>query len=63
MNQFGSSFFHKYYMGCNCNKDKISLRQKIRKETKEKIADIKRIWHETSNGTTITANKNELGFK
>lgn len=51
-------------MRCNCNKDKISLRKKIRQETKEKIADIKRIWHETSKGTaTITTNKNELGFK
>lgn len=52
-------------MGCDCNKDKISLRQKIRKETKEKIADIKKIWHETSNKGSgmITTNKKELGFK
>lgn len=51
-------------MGCDCNKDKISLRKKIRQETKEKIADIKKMWQESSKGTsTITTNKNELGFK
>lgn len=58
-------YFHKYDMGCNCNKDNIPLRKRIRQKTKEKIAEIKRIWNETStNGTTtITTNKNELGFK
>lgn len=53
-------------MGCNCNKDNISLKKILRQKTKEKIADIKRIWNETSskNGNiTITTNKNELGFK
>lgn len=52
-------------MGCNCNKEDISLRQKIRQETKEKISEIKRIWKESSRkgSATITTGKKELGFK
>lgn len=51
-------------MGCNCNKDKISLRKKIRQETKAKITEVKRLWKESSNkGTIVTANKKDLGFK
>lgn len=51
-------------MGCNCNKDEISLRKKLRNETKEKIKVIKKLWEESSKGSaTITTNKNELGFK
>ena len=48
-------------MGCNCDKNNIPLRKRIRQKTKEKIAEIKKIWNETStNGTTITTNKNEF---
>lgn len=49
-------------MGCNCKKDSVSLslKQKLRRETKEKIAEVKRLWHESSK---ITSNKDELGFK
>lgn len=51
-------------MSCNCKKDSIplSLKKKLRKETKEKFAEIKRLWQESSNDK-ITTDKNELGFK
>ena len=50
-------------MGCNCSKDTIplSLRQKIRRETKEKIAEVKRLWRESADN--ITVDKDTLGFK
>lgn len=40
----------------------MSLRKKIRRETKEKIAEMKRIWKETSD-KKITSDKEQLGFK
>lgn len=51
-------------MGCNCSKDKtvLSLKKKIRREMKQKIADVKKIWQDTSD-KKITSTKNELGFK
>lgn len=51
-------------MGCNCKKDSVplSLRQKLRRETKEAIAEVKRLWKESADGK-ITSNKDELGFK
>jgi len=51
-------------MGCNCKKDGIplSLKQKIRRETKEKIAIVKQLWKESADGK-ITSDKNDLGFK
>lgn len=50
-------------MGCNCSKDTIplSLRQKIRRETKKKIAEVKRLWRESADN--ITVDKDALGFK
>lgn len=50
-------------MGCNCGKDSIplSLKQKIRRETKEKIAEVKRLWRESND--SITIDKDTLGFK
>lgn len=53
-------------MGCNCGKDKIelSIRKKIRKEMKEKISDLKKLWEESKSGKgTVTVNKKDLGFK
>ena len=53
-------------MGCNCGKDKIelSIRKKLRREVKEKISDMKRLWKETKKSdTTVTTNKKKLGFK
>lgn len=53
-------------MGCNCNKDKLEMRKSIRNEIKKKIADVKKLWHESANvegAVTVTTNKNQLGFK
>ena len=52
-------------MGCNCKKEGIplSLKQKLRRETKENIADVKRLWQESSSDNKIISNKEELGFK
>lgn len=52
-------------MGCNCSKDStpLSLKQKLRREFKQKVADIKKIWKETGDGNKITSNKDQLGFK
>ena len=51
-------------MGCNCHNDEtpLSLKQKIRREFKQKVADIKQLWQESADGK-ITSNKDELGFK
>lgn len=51
-------------MGCNCSKDStpLSLKQKLRREFKQKVADIKKIWNETGDNK-ITSTKDELGFK
>ncbi len=51
-------------MGCNCSKDSTSLtiRQKIRREFKEKVAEVKKLWQESADGK-ITSTKDELGFK
>lgn len=50
-------------MGCNCSKDQttLSLKKRLRKEMKQKITDVKRIWNESVN--KVTSDKNELGFK
>lgn len=55
-------------MGCNCGKDKIelSIRKRIRREMKEKIEDVKKLWKEsktTSSTGTVTTNKKDLDFK
>lgn len=54
-------------MGCNCGKDKVelSIRKKLRKEMKEKISDLKKLWAESKSTqtTTVTTNKKDLGFK
>ena len=48
-------------MGCNCKNDGVplSLKQKLRRETKEKIAEVKRLWRESK----IVSDKEQLGFK
>lgn len=50
-------------MGCNCSKDEtqLSLKKKLRREFKQKVADIKQIWKES--GNKITTDKDKLGFK
>ena len=57
-------FFFYFDMGCNCSKDStpLSLKQKLRREFKQKVADIKKIWNETGDNK-ITSTKDELGFK
>ena len=52
-------------MGCNCNKDGIplSVKTKVRKEIKKKIADVKRIWRDSASSGNITTDKKELKFK
>ena len=58
------SFFINMDMGCNCKQDSttLSLKKKLRKELKQKIADMKQLWVESADGK-ITSNKNQLGFK
>lgn len=50
-------------MSCNCKKDSISLslKQKLRRDAKEKIAEVKRLWKESADN--ITVSKDKLGFK
>lgn len=52
-------------MGCNCNNNGIplSLKKRIRRETKKKIAEVKKIWRESSSNGKIISDKDELGFK
>ena len=55
-------------MGCNCGKDKIELtiRKKVRRMVKEKIADVKKLWEESKNNPNsviVTTNKKDLNFK
>lgn len=52
-------------MGCNCGKDKIklSIRKRMRREVKEKIADIRKIWNESGESEKITIDKRKLNFK
>lgn len=52
-------------MGCNCSKDKLelNLRKKLRNKTKEKFAEIKRLWQESKTTDTITTKKKDLNFK
>ena len=54
-------------MGCNCSKDKIelSIKKRLRREMKEKISDLKKLWEESkqSGSGVISTNKNKLGFK
>lgn len=48
-------------MGCNCKNDGVplSLKQKLRREAKEKFAEVRRLWTESK----ITSDKDQLGFK
>ena len=57
-------FFINMDMGCNCSKDctPLSLKQKLRREFNQKVADIKKICNETGDNK-ITSTKDELGFK
>ena len=58
-------FFINMDMGCNCSKDStpLSLKQKLRREFKQKVADMKKIWNDSADGNKITSTKDELGFK
>lgn len=38
------------------------MKQKIRRDFKKKVSDIKKLWEETSD-KKITSTKDELGFK
>lgn len=51
-------------MGCNCSKDStpLSLKQKLRREFKQKVAEVKKLWEESADGK-ITSTKDQLGFK
>ena len=51
-------------MGCNCSKDSttLTIKQKLRREFKEKVAAVKKLWKESAD-SKITSNKEELGFK
>ncbi len=51
-------------MGCNCKQDStvLSLKQKLRRDFKKKVSDVKKIWQDTSE-KKVTSTKNELGFK
>lgn len=51
-------------MGCNCSKDSttLTIKQKLRREFKKKVSDIKKLWKDSADGK-ITSNKDELGFK
>ena len=66
---FSPFFYHKYNMGCNCNKDNsipLSIRKERRKKLKEKIADVKKLWKDSKTSETsgsVTVSKDELGFK
>ena len=40
----------------------MTLKQKIRRDFKQKVADVKKIWQDTSE-KKITSTKDELGFK
>lgn len=50
-------------MGCNCKNNDVplSLKKQIRREVKEKIAVVKRLWKESSD--TMTVSGDQLGFK
>ena len=52
-------------MGCNCSKDStpLSLKQKLRRKFKQKVADMKKIWNDSADDNKITSTKDELGFK
>ena len=58
-------FFINMVMGCNCSKDStpLSLKQKLRREFKQKVADMKKIWNDSADDNKITSTKDELGFK
>ena len=60
-----SLFFINMDMGCNCSKDStpLSLKQKLRREFKQKVADMKKIWNDSADDNKITSTKDELGFK
>lgn len=51
-------------MGCNCSKDStpLSVKKQLRREFKEKVAEVKQLWQDTSD-KKITSNKDQLGFK
>lgn len=51
-------------MGCNCKQDStvLSLKQKLRREFKKTVSDVKKIWQESAD-KKITSTKDELGFK
>ena len=52
-------------MGCNCHNDEtpLSLKKKIRREFKKKVAEVKQLWQESKDSGKITTKKDQLGFK
>ena len=58
------SFFINKDMGCNCsqNSTPLSVKKKLRREFKEKVAEVKQLWQDTSD-KKITSSKDQLGFK
>ena len=59
-----SLFFINMDMGCNCSKDStpLTVKQKLRRDFKKKVSEIKQMWNETSDHK-ITSTKDQLGFK
>ena len=57
-------FFINMDMGCNCKQDStpLTVKQKLRRDFKKKVSDIKKMWNETSDHK-ITSTKDQLGFK
>ena len=57
-------FFINMDMGCNCKQDStpLTVKQKLRRDFKKKVSDIKQMWNETSDHK-ITSTKDQLGFK
>ena len=51
-------------MGCNCSKDStpLTVKQKLRRDFKKKVSEIKQMWNETSDHNIIST-KDQLGFK
>ena len=51
-------------MGCNCKQDStpLTIKQKLRRDFKQKVAEIKQLWTESGEGK-VTSNKDQLGFK
>ena len=58
-------FFINMDMGCNCSKDStpLTVKQKLRRDFKKKVSEIKQMWNDSADDNKITSTKDELGFK